>query len=745
MKSHSKHSLPSVLWLCLCIMATTGNMYAQNQIRGKVIADNNEVVVGANVYWLGAATGTTTDIEGNFTLTRHPDQNILIASFVGYNNDTIALAPAQQEVLFALSSGLALQQVNITDKVGSTFISGLKTIKTEMITVNELRKAACCNLSESFQTNTSVEVGEADAVSGAKNVRMLGLDGAYVQMLTEGIPTLRGLAVTYGLQYIPGPWLDAIAITKGSGSVTNGYEPITGQINVEYQKPEKSDRLYFNAYANHMGRLEGNLNLAHRLNDRWSTLALLHVSGLQNDIDHNKDSFLDLPKYTLFTGIQRWTYHGKNMESMFGVKMLTEDRTGGQLSFNPKAPLSIANGYGIGINTQRVEAFAKTGFFLPKPNTSIGTMVSGIYHRQEAFFGLKTYSGIQKNLYLNLLYQTYLGTTNHQITTGASFMHDDYNETYNNTPYVRTENVPGIFAEYTYSHANKLSLVSGIRADYHNLYGFMLNPRLHWRYNPTDHATLRASVGRGFRVANVFAQNMGIFASARELDIQENLNPEIAWNYGINFTQELHFFDRKGYLTIDLYRTDFVNQVIADAYSTGNLLQVYNLNGKSFANSFQIEATHEILKKVDIKLSYKFDDARATYNGVLLQMPMQSQHKALFNIAYETLNRHWKFDFTTQWHGARYLYNTRLDNGIQNLTPEKSPDYFIFHAQITYIFRNFEWYVGGENLSGFTQHHPILNHHQPFGDQFDATNVWGPIVGRMFYSGIRFKIPYPVN
>lgn len=718
--------------------------YAQTtQISGKVLAANNETIVGANVYWANTAIGTATDINGEFYLQKMPGNNQLVASYVGYLNDTLTIADNVDFVLFALVSGVSLKQVQVTGKQEGTFISSLTTIKTEMVTDKELRKAACCNLSESFQTNTSVDIGEADAVSGAKEVRMLGLDGAYVQMLTENIPTLRGLAITYGLSHIPGSWMDAIAITKGSGSVVNGYEPITGQINVEYKKPENTDRLNLNLYANHMGRLEANLNAAHRLNKKWSTMALLHASGMNKAVDHNDDGFLDMPKFTLYNGIQRWKYQGQHAESMFGVKVLYENRTGGQLTYNPDLPRTTANGYGIGVTTRRAEAFAKTGFFLPNPSSSIGTIISGIYHRQEAFFGLTEYTGEQKNLYINLLYQTDVVSKAHQITTGVSFMYDDYDETYNNTPYRRTEKVPGVFTEYTYNYTDKLSLVNGLRLDYHNLYGVMLNPRLHLRYNFTLNSTLRASAGRGIRVANVFAENMGIFASARELVIAQNLQPEKAWNYGINYTHKFTLFDRNGYVSFDAYRTDFTSQVVADAYANSTQLQVYNLNGKSFANSFQVEYSHELLKKVDVKLAYKFDDARSTFSGRLLQLPLQSRHKAMFNVGYETLNRHWRFDFTTQWHGPRFLYNTSLDSGIENLTPQKSPHYFLLFAQVTYILKNFETYLGGENLTGFTQHHPIQGYTQPFSEQFDATNVWGPIFGRMFYAGIRWKLTYP--
>jgi len=378
------------------------------------MATDNETIVGANVYWANTNTGAATDINGEFRLQKVPGNNQLVASYVGYLNDTLTITENDDFVLFALVSGVSLKQVQVTGRQEGTFISGLKTIKTEMVTDKELRKAACCNLSESFQTNTSVDIGEADAVSGAKEVRMLGLDGAYVQMLTENIPTLRGLAITYGLNYIPGSWMDAIAITKGSGSVVNGYEPITGQINVEYKKPENTDRINLNLYANHMGRLEANLNAAHRHNNQWSTMALLHASGMNKAIDHNDDGFLDMPRFTMLNGIQRWKYQGQHVESMFGVKALYENRTGGQLTFNSDLPRTTANGYGIGVNTRRVEAFAKTGILLPNPNSSIGTIVSGIYHRQEAFFGLHEYNGEQKNLYINLLYQTNVASKAHQ-------------------------------------------------------------------------------------------------------------------------------------------------------------------------------------------------------------------------------------------------------------------------------------------------------------------------------------------
>lgn len=736
--------------LLLIILQCDNKTLAQtNLVSGRVIEmgtnQKEQTVVGANVYWANTQNAVQTDVDGRFSIAAIGDNTRLVVSFVGYENDTINLEQGQNNFTVILQNGIELGVAEIRAKQGSTFISTLKPIKTEIITTQEIRKAACCNLSESFETNASVDVEYSDAVSGAKEIRLLGLDGVYVQMLTEGIPTLRGLASTFGLTYIPGAWLESIHITKGSGSVVNGYEPITGQINIEYQKPEKAPRLHLNLYGNQMGRAEMNLNLRQKIDESWSTMLLLHGANMNAKVDHNEDGFLDMPRTQTYTAINRWKYQGKKVESMFGLKGLLENRQAGQSVFDPKQPRTTTNGYGIGIDTRRAEAFAKTGLFLKKCHQSIGTMLSFVYHEQDMFFGLKNYDGKQLNFFANIIYESIIKDKGNGIKMGGSYMYDQYRETYNDTLYARTESVPGVFVEYTRKKKENFTAVVGLRADYHNLYGFQFTPRLHLRYQVTPNTTFRASAGRGFRVANIFAENTAIFASGRELELATGILPESAWNEGINLTQKIKIGEREGHFSVDLYRTDFENQLVTDVYSSTDKIRFYNLEGKSFANSIQAELGYEVLKGFDVKIAYKFDDVRTTFKGMvgtngstLMQVPFISRQKALLNLAYETPNKHWRFDFTTQWHGSKNLaLNANTNDQTQMPT---APSHFILLGQITYAVKQWEFYAGGENLSNFTQKNPIANAGTPFANTFDASNVWGPVYGAMVYAGLRFTL-----
>jgi outer membrane receptor for ferrienterochelin and colicins len=734
------------LWACLF---GTLSASAQNQIAGTVyeLSEQQELlpVVGANVRWVNTNIGTITDLNGQFTLPRTNQTLPLVVSFVGYQNDTIPPEQVFEQLAITLKNNAQLNAVTVTAHQTGSFISSINPIKTEIISTGELRKAACCNLSESFETNATVEVSYSDAVSGAKEIRMLGLDGVYSQIMTESMPNLRGLANTFGLTYIPGSWIESIQITKGSGSVVNGYESITGQINVEYKKPQlcEKERLHINLYANHMGRMEANINAATMVgkSKKWSTILFGSGANFTQQPDQNHDGFADLPKLQNLTLKNRWHYQGSKFESQMGVQGLIEKRTGGQLSFDANLPRNTANGYGIGINTKRAEAFAKLGVFLPHEYQSIGNMVQVVYHAQDMFFGLKNYSGTQKSLYYSSIYQSAVGgNVGHPFKVGISYVFDKYHETYNDTLYQRTESVPGVFAEYTNKTRENLTLVAGVRADWHNLYGFFATPRLHLRYEPVEKTTIRAAVGSGFRTANVFAENVGIFASSRSLHITDALQPEKAWNYGINITQKFNLNKHEGSLSVDAYRTHFVNQVVIDMFSTNNNILVYNLNGKSFANSLQAELQYELFRRFDLKLAYKLDDARTTYQGQLLNLPFTSRHKALLNLGYQTPNEHWKFDFTTQWYGNKFLTNSLLADATPDGNRLLSPSYFVLLGQVSYVLPKWEFYIGGENLTNYRQQNLIVSAQNPFSNTFDATNVWGPTMGAVVYAGMRFTV-----
>jgi len=223
-----------------------------------------------------------------------------------------------------------MEGVEVRVKRKSTLKLRSTAQNSELLNSSELKRAACCNLGESFTNNPSVEVSYSDAATGSRQIKLLGLSGTYVQMLTENIPNLRGAAAPYGLNYIAGPWMHTIQISKGASSVKNGYESITGQIDVEYLKPQDDQKLDLNAYADHRGRAEANATGNIHLGDKWSTGLLLHGENTFTSHDENGDGFMDSPKIKQFSGMNRWAYLSDNYIFQAGVKFVGENRTSGQ-------------------------------------------------------------------------------------------------------------------------------------------------------------------------------------------------------------------------------------------------------------------------------------------------------------------------------------------------------------------------------------------------------------------------------
>jgi outer membrane receptor for ferrienterochelin and colicin len=616
------------------------------------------------------------------------------------------------------------------------------------MTEKELFKAACCNLSESFETNPSVDVSFSDAVTGSKQIQLLGLSGNYTQLTVENLPGPRGLATTMGLSYIPGPWVESIQLTKGTGSVANGFESIAGQINVEMKKPETAEKLYANAYVNSMGKTDLNLTLTQKVGKKWSTALLLHNNFLYQKMDFNNDGFIDIPTGNLFTAVNRWKYEGTDgWMTQFGFKILTDRKQGGELHYNEETDKGTTNAYGLAFNTNRYEGFAKIGYVFPKKKyQSIGLQLSTFQHKMQSYFGLTNYDAAQNNVYGNLIYQSIINNTNHKFRTGISFVNDVYNETLNAKKFNRTETVPGAFFEYTYDYSTKLSIVAGIRADYNNLFGWFASPRLNMRYQPFANTTIRLSAGRGQRTANIIAENTSVLVSSREFEILNAVNgkaygldAEVSWNKGISIDQKIKLFNREATIGVDYFRNDFNNQVVVDLEDPRKT-SFYNLDGKSFSNSLQVELNMQPIFKFDVRVAYRFFDVKNTFDGMLMEKPFLSKHRGFLNLAYET--KSWKFDYTLNYNGGKRIPNTST-NPAQYVQPLRSPSFALMNAQVSKALGKknaVEIYLGGENLGNFIQKKSIIAPEDPFGKYFDASLVWGPVAGRMVYAGFRYKI-----
>lgn len=703
--------------------------------------DGNKMPLPAvNIHWSGSQIGTTTDADGKFELFKPEYYSKLVFSFVGYQSDTVEVTEPRAGLEVFLQPGTRIDEVTIVQRSQGSHIDRLAAIQTEKITYAELCKAACCNLAESFTTNASVDAYYANAVTGARQIRLLGLDGIYVQMLTENIPNMRGVASTLGLSYIPGPWMEGIMISKGTASVKNGYESIAGQINVEYLKPVSADKLLLNLFLSNAGRTEANFATSFKVSNKLSTLFLGHFSDDQTKEDHNMDGFLDEPMYRQYNVLNRWYYSGENVRLHAGVKLLSEDRYSGQMAFDQDSIRDLDHPYGMNILTKRAEAFLKLGYvFNNELNSSFGSINSISYHDQNSFYGIRNYQGKQFNYYLNLMYETNLVNEKHSLVSGFSFNLDDYGEILDTMNTDRYERVPGIYSEYSFKPSEHFHLLTGMRLDYHNLYGLMFTPRIHARYDINGHTHFRLSAGKGYRSPMILAENNHFLANSRQIIIDPNLKQEEAWNYGLNVTHYIPLGVQPMSVSAEVYRTDFLEQIIVDLDSSVDAVRFSNLNGKSFSNNFQVEVGTQFIKGLEAKFAFRYTDVRFDLNQQLVTKPLVSRYKGLVATSYQTPLKKWQFDLTWQLNGPGRIPSTE-ENPEMYRMEDAFDAYQIINLQITKYFRTWEVYGGVENLTDFRQMHAVIGGDQPFGEYFDSSMIWGPLHGRKFYLGFRYRI-----
>ena len=765
-------------------IAAGGTLRAQD-IRGAVRDADDRPLAGASVYWAGTTVGASTDAEGAFLLHRVKGYDRLVASYLGYVNDTLRIDEAVQRADFALrAEGVELEGVVVEGNLSGNFVKRDGIVKGEMISFAGLCKMACCNLAESFENSASVTVGYSDAISGARQIKMLGLAGTYTQILDENRPIMRGLSAPYGLSYTPGMWLNSIQVSKGVASVTAGHEAITGQINLEHRKPTDSERLFVNLYLDDELRPEANVSTAFPVSrdKKLSSVILLHGSG-DTDVrkmDHNHDGFRDLPRSAQFNVANKWLYAADNgTQVRWGWKFVQESRLGGMLDYRNTDAMREAmfrdwdwqtEGtrmplYGSHIRNRNANGYFKVGMPVgpsvydeaeqDEMRSNLAFVADFDHFDEEAYFGLNDYSGNQNSLALNLMYNHYF-TYGSSLNVGVQAHLDYYRETLgNDTPWLgsdraydfgRDEEEVGAYAEYTYAVRDKFSGVAGLRGDYNAFYDrFFLTPRGHVKWNVTPSTTLRASAGLGYRSTNVITDNIGMLATGRELVIPAlgDLDRlEKALTLGGSLTQTFGLVNPgDATLSFDYFRTQFCNSVVVDQEYDAQTIRVYDSDGRSFTDTYQIDFSWTPVERLDIFATFRYTDSRMTIDRpdgttARVERPLVSEYKTLLNIQYATKFRRWVFDATAQLNGP-----ARIPTQTGDLADSRySPRYPMFYAQVSRKVGKFDIYVGCENIADYRQEDPILNAANPYDYKFNSMNVWGPLMGRKFYAGLRFNL-----
>jgi len=701
----------------------------------------NEPLIGASVFWLGTTIGAASDANGEFTISAPNELPAkLVASFVGYTSDTINVQSVNKEIEIHLDQSVRLGEVTVAERQEGSAFKLLDPVISESINSAELQKAACCNLSESFETNASVDVVFTDAVSGAKKIQMLGLDGVYTQIQTENVPLIRGLSSNYGMGFVPGTWIESIQIIKGPGSVSNGYESMVGQINLEYFKPDQAEKLFVNVYGNLGGRVEANIQSGYVFNEKVAMNINANVSGIFRENDMNKDGFVDIPRSQQYNFFNRWRFKGKNIMGQIAIHGLYDNKIGGQVGFNTEQGIDTTGQYGIEITNRLANIHTKTGYIVPnEEDMSVALITNWRYHDQNSYFGLKQYSGVQKSMNSSLIFLKGWKEDKHVLKLGSSFNYDNFKESFNDSAFAREEVIPGAFLEYTFRVKEKFSAVAGFRFDHNSKYGSFYTPRLHLKYNPTDKTVLRLTGGRGYRAANVFTESSTLMASSRNVNVMEELKAEVSWNYGVSASHSFKILGREASVYASFYRTDFENQVIVDLDAGTQEANVYNLNGASYSNSLQAEFGIEPVKRFQIKAAYKWNDVHMTTAGFLRRKALAKQHKFLTTFSYATNFNKWQFDLSAHVHGPSRIPSTETNPAIYQLDSE-SPWHVTMNMQVTKRFKWFDLYVGAENLTNFRQKNAIIAANDPYGRFFDASLVWGSTMGINPYLGLRYKL-----
>jgi outer membrane receptor for ferrienterochelin and colicins len=720
------------------------------KIEGKVTNSKNEVLIGASVYWLDNKLGTMTLSDGSFSIEYNNYSNKkLIAGYVGHKPDTIDITN-QRHIQFKLQEIKSLNEVVITHERDGIILSNLDHVKMENITQTELKKAACCDLAGCFETQLTVQPQTSNVITNAKELRILGLSGVYNQVLVDGFPLIQALSYTYGISGIPGTLVENIFVSKGANSVLQGYESISGQINVITKDAGNTDKLLLNLYVNSFMEKQMNVNYAFK-KGKWRNITAVQTVQPADKIDKDKDNFLDLPLLTRYLIYNKLNY-GKESDwgwsSKIGLKFLNEERIGGQNAFNAKTDQGNTSVYGQTVNFSQPEIYAKTGYRINDKHNVV-LFASSYFHQQNSFFGTTKYNAKQYNLYANLQYELTYNKW-HALKTGLSFRHLNIHEKIQftdttlyrsyNGDYNRIESIPGIFAENSMSFINnKVTWISGLRLDNHNQFGSSLTPRMLFKYDASSKTVVRANIGTGWRTVNLFSENIGLLVSSRDIIFAEKLLPERALNYGINLVHKYEINGQSGYLSADFYRTDFQNQIFPDYDSDAKSAIIKNYRGQSRSNGFQLELNLKVAKRFDFKTGYNYLDVYRIEAGIKNQLPFNPKHRILGALSFKPLSKKFNIDINVHWFDKQRLPDTKA-NPKEFQRPDYSNAFTLYNAQFTYNLKRIEIYIGAENIFNFRQWQPILSWQNPFGPYFDTSSVWGPTRGRELYTGIRFKL-----
>ncbi|NOT36636.1 MAG: TonB-dependent receptor [Saprospiraceae bacterium] len=717
-------------------------------VTGTVVDSKNQGLEGVMVFFLNTTVGTRTLKDGSFVIEKPNNENRLVIRYLGFKEDTLILKDDQTQLFLQLKEGVDLQDVTITGTRSSHSFSLLNPQNVETLTSKEFRKAACCSLAESFQTSNTVDLAYSNAVVGNREIQFLGLRGMYTQQLVENRPVFTGILNTFGYDFIPGTWLDQINIQKGASSALHGAQSMTGAINTGLKKPDLDYPVYVNGYADYHGRFEGNLHLNKSWSDFDHSGIYLHASRHSGFRDHNKDGFFDDAKNNLLNGMIKNTFFGTSWEGMVNAQALHNTRSGGEVNDQGK--------YSFQQTITHTNLSGNLGYVgFENPSQSTGSIYDLAFSELYGSFGTEhQFSNKEKRGLIQFIYSHAFSDDKHKITVGPALTYNEAHEKLtglNNFDHHYKEITPGIFADYDIKFGEmecddlkRWIISTSHRLEYIKSSKLFWTPRASLRYNIDEEWTTRLSIGRGYRFFRLVSDQLSLLTTNRMWIINDLPEYESSWNYGLNLVGKPTIFNKAAELNFDFYVTRFEEQLVLDLDAdipTRPLAIFSSLNGDSRAVVLSGTFSYPITNQITAKTGLRYQDTKQTNSTGFRDQVMIPKWRGLLSIDFESTDKKWLCNFATHYIGKMRLPDkTYYPGDLIHDHREYSKPYFHLQAQANYTYQLWEFYVGCENITNYTQHQAIIDPLNSSGPFFNASEIYAPINGIKPYIGFKYRI-----
>ncbi len=594
------------------------------------------------------------------------------------------------------------------------------------------------------------------SVCNTAQIRLLGLNGAYAQILIDGLPLFSGLGTVYGVEQIPLVTVDRIDVIKGSSSVQHGSNAVAGVINIVHGPIPTEPQSYLKMSYGHHNEQNYEGAFSTRMNQSGTGLQVAFNYNSSPQINMDDAPMIDVAEFDrvgFSTRLSKWINSKTELTGRASVNF--EDRFGGTESADRttigtyKPDSALVNMWGDTTHQQVVyqeyvrsrRVNYETGLLTQINDYLMNeTRVSYLQLLQESWYGYLDLTAQQDLLFTVSDFTLYL--ERHELLAGLSYTYDSFTD--NRSVGTHEYHIPALYVQDIFSPTGNWDLMGGVRLDHHNVHGAILSPRMAATYYGLDHFIWRLSIGKGFRTFNLFSENHSAISSAVFTLLPTNtLDEEISWSFTLNgqYSKQLsENFSLAAEATV--YHTRIDDYILFDSQkghtNDGHQkIEYRNLNGTMLTEGVEGVLTVGLPGSFTVEAGanlFNFRTDGSVADGFIYFTP---DYTALGSVKWDSKRAGIHLGVDMNYVGPQLLREIRFGEDL--ILPERtSPSYTIINAQVEKAAGPFTFSLACQNIGDFFQakEEPIFYSKDWF---YQTTSVWGPMKGRTFYAGVRFN------